>query len=523
MTVPSQEADMFDRIEEIDTGAIEELSRIKRDQEVLEGRLALMQERREGVTEVVFERVRGDYRKRHEALEEEARPLKERARAEFAKLQALLADIQQGRDDARLAKEELEFRNALGEFVGKEFDQQASEAAERLDQRESELAEVEAMRERFFAAVRSREELEHQEAAVLPPPVVPHAAAADAEGAPGVPAQPVPLAEAEADPEGYEAQPITDDVGSGDGAVEADQSVYADAADAEAAEVDEANEANGAIEANEADEGTEVEGSRFAPELLPPSPTVHAGDGEPLPDDRFGDAAVAVDEVGEPATAVGVEEAGGPATERTALQDIGVGEVELSREAGPGEGAMEPAPADPERTSFMDRTGDVLADLGPLAPPRAAPLGPAPADADDDEWHEAPTGSFEVPPLPPGPAPGAAETNGGVAADEDLGGATRILSRPRLMESGEGGGPREHMLALGRTSIGRASDNLVHLLDEAVSRHHAEIVPGPHGFLLRDLGSENGIFVNGERLPEHVLHDGDVIQIGARTLVYREA
>jgi hypothetical protein len=72
---------MLDRIEEIDTSAIEELGRISRDQELIEGRLGMMQERREGVSEVVFERVRGDYRRRLEALEEQARPHKESARA----------------------------------------------------------------------------------------------------------------------------------------------------------------------------------------------------------------------------------------------------------------------------------------------------------------------------------------------------------------------------------------------------------------------------------------------------------
>lgn len=107
--------------------------------------------------------------------------------------------------------------------------------------------------------------------------------------------------------------------------------------------------------------------------------------------------------------------------------------------------------------------------------------------------------------------------------EAELSGATRILARPRLVERGNGEGNREHVLALGRTSIGRASDNLVHLLDEAVSRHHAEIVPGPEGYLLRDLGSENGIYVNGERTAEHVLAEGDVIQIGARTLIFRGA
>ena len=107
--------------------------------------------------------------------------------------------------------------------------------------------------------------------------------------------------------------------------------------------------------------------------------------------------------------------------------------------------------------------------------------------------------------------------------EDELSGATRILARPRLVELENGASGREHALALGRTSIGRASDNLVHLLDEAVSRHHAEVVPGPHGYLLRDLGSENGIYVNGERSPEHVLREGDVMQIGARTLVFHGA
>ncbi len=132
-----------------------------------------------------------------------------------------------------------------------------------------------------------------------------------------------------------------------------------------------------------------------------------------------------------------------------------------------------------------------------------------------DDPHEAPTGSFDVPPLPPPVAVGF--------EDDELSGATRILARPRLVEMESGVSGREHALALGRTSIGRASDNVVHLLDEAVSRHHAEVVPGPRGYLLRDLGSENGIYVNGERSPEHVLRDGDVIQIGARTLVFQGA
>jgi hypothetical protein len=157
-------------------------------------------------------------------------------------------------------------------------------------------------------------------------------------------------------------------------------------------------------------------------------------------------------------------------------------------------------------TELLDTTGE---GLGWSRPPAQPPGGET-----DTDWHEAATGVHERsgPDVTP-PAP----------SDDEISGATRILSRPRLIERGNGDGNREHLLALGRTSIGRASDNLVHLLDEAVSRHHAEIVPGPQGYLLRDLGSENGIYVNGERTGEHVLHEGDVVQIGSRTLVFRSA
>src|SRR3954465_13250453 len=174
---------MLDRLQEIDTGAIEDLARIKRDQEVLEDRLRLMQERREGVSEVVFERVRNDYRKRLDALDAEARPLKERARQEFGKLQSLRRDLQSSSDEARVVKEELEFRHALGEFAADEYEQQSASSQELLDRRELELAEIEAVAPGFLAAVRSQQELEAEEPASQPSPT------------PGAPAPPMAIAE----------------------------------------------------------------------------------------------------------------------------------------------------------------------------------------------------------------------------------------------------------------------------------------------------------------------------------------
>lgn len=46
-----------------------------------------------------------------------------------------------------------------------------------------------------------------------------------------------------------------------------------------------------------------------------------------------------------------------------------------------------------------------------------------------------------------------------------------------------------------------------------VSREHAEVVRHGSGYLLRDLHSTNGVYVNGEQIEEHILVDGDTVSI----------
>lgn len=63
--------------------------------------------------------------------------------------------------------------------------------------------------------------------------------------------------------------------------------------------------------------------------------------------------------------------------------------------------------------------------------------------------------------------------------------------------------------------MGRDVTNDVVLGDAEVSRQHARITRTPAGYVLEDLGSTNGTFVNGERLAApRVLNPGDLLGVG---------
>ena len=80
----------------------------------------------------------------------------------------------------------------------------------------------------------------------------------------------------------------------------------------------------------------------------------------------------------------------------------------------------------------------------------------------------------------------------------------------------------EIALGEGVLTLGRDPRCDVFLNDMTVSRNHAEIEVGPKGSILRDSNSFNGVWVNDRSVETCLLRSGDLIQIGAFCLMYRE-
>jgi pSer/pThr/pTyr-binding forkhead associated (FHA) protein len=66
--------------------------------------------------------------------------------------------------------------------------------------------------------------------------------------------------------------------------------------------------------------------------------------------------------------------------------------------------------------------------------------------------------------------------------------------------------------------IGRDSGNDIQIDNVAVSREHARIISGPNYYLIEDLNSTNGTFVNGKKINKKFLQEVDEISIGKHSL-----
>jgi pSer/pThr/pTyr-binding forkhead associated (FHA) protein len=101
------------------------------------------------------------------------------------------------------------------------------------------------------------------------------------------------------------------------------------------------------------------------------------------------------------------------------------------------------------------------------------------------------------------------------AATEALPAGTALL----LVKRGPNAGSR-FLLDSDLTTVGRHPGSDIFLDDVTVSRRHAEFYRRGAGFIVRDVGSLNGTYVNQERIEEAPLIGGDEVQIGKFRLVF---
>ena len=72
------------------------------------------------------------------------------------------------------------------------------------------------------------------------------------------------------------------------------------------------------------------------------------------------------------------------------------------------------------------------------------------------------------------------------------------------------------------TTIGSVAGATVVLADPAVSRKHAAIRKVDGNYELADLGSTNGVYVNGHKVPKKTLEIGDIIRVGNTEAVFKQ-
>jgi FHA domain/Domain of unknown function (DUF4388) len=141
---------------------------------------------------------------------------------------------------------------------------------------------------------------------------------------------------------------------------------------------------------------------------------------------------------------------------------------------------------------------------GATAAPKVAPPPPTPPPEP------------EPPPLQPPPPPATPEP---VTAPQSLSSAAPELVATLTADDGT-----MHPLLEEISTIGRTPANTIALRDGSVSANHARVVRSAEGFMIEDVGSRNGTFVNSEKLSaKHLLADGDLVRLGKIILTFNLA
>jgi pSer/pThr/pTyr-binding forkhead associated (FHA) protein len=105
-------------------------------------------------------------------------------------------------------------------------------------------------------------------------------------------------------------------------------------------------------------------------------------------------------------------------------------------------------------------------------------------------------------------------------AEEAAAGVEGVEGPALVVRSGGGRSGEVFQLQGEKTTVGRSPDCDIFLDDVTVSRRHAVISDQGGKFVIEDLGSLNGTFLNRHRIEQAPLSDDDEVQIGKYRLVF---
>ncbi|MEV7240723.1 DUF3662 and FHA domain-containing protein [Streptomyces sp. NPDC093248] len=153
-----------------------------------------------------------------------------------------------------------------------------------------------------------------------------------------------------------------------------------------------------------------------------------------------------------------------------------------------------------------------------------APSGPPagrPGPAQGGGYGYPPAAPAGAPPMPSAPPPGTRPGGYGYPQPATQRPAAAPMSGGRTRYWIEINGTR-HQISRPTLVLGRSTEADVRIDDPGVSRRHCEIRTGTPS-TIQDLGSTNGIVVDGQHTTRATLRDGSRIVVGSTTIIYRQA
>jgi len=151
----------------------------------------------------------------------------------------------------------------------------------------------------------------------------------------------------------------------------------------------------------------------------------------------------------------------------------------------------------------------------------AAPAPGRPGQGGPGGYGYPPAAPAGAPPMPAAPPPGARPGGYGYPQPATQRPAAAPASGGRTRYWIEINGTR-HQISRPTLVLGRSTDADVRIDDPGVSRRHCEIRSGTPS-TIQDLGSTNGIVVDGQHTTRATLRDGSRIVVGSTTIIYRQA